>query len=154
VVLDTTSPSEDETAENGAKPSEDAGGEETPEERKRIAFATDITSEGAFGPEWLVVENEKLYVFAPNGGTRAHLRHVVPLRAIKEAKAEVHVGNGEIEVGTKTETISLLRFSQAVVGEAHTVARQINALVKGQPPPVEKEEDKKKFCPKCKRVLP
>src|SRR5204863_141894 len=37
---------------------------------------------------------------------------------------------------------------------ANTVARQINALAKGEPPPPLPEDEKRKFCPKCKRALP
>ncbi len=121
---------------------------------KPIAFATDINAEGVFGPEWLVVDQEQVYVFSPNGGERAHLRLAVPVERIKEAKAEVHVGNGLLEVRTDTETIPLVRFSHATIAEANAVARQLNALAKGQPPKQEQIEEKKKHCPRCKRVLP
>ena len=120
---------------------------------KLIAFATDINAGGTFGPEWVVVENGKVFVFGPNGGTTAKVLHAVPLNLIKEAKAEVLVGNGLLEVRTDTETIPLVRFSQAVVGEANSIARQINALAKGEPAKREKLDDKK-ICPKCHRRLP
>jgi ATP-binding cassette subfamily B protein len=131
---------------------EENGGEETNEPR-RIAFATDISAEGTFGEEWLVVDEEKVYVFSPNGGERAHLRHAVPLARIKQAKTEMGVGNGSLEVRTDTETIPLVRFSQATVAEANTIARSINALAKGEAPKEEKLEEKR-FCPRCKRALP
>ena len=51
----------------------------------------------------------------------ACLIHNVPLRSIREAKAEIKVGNGHIEVRTDDDTISLVRFSQATVAEANTV---------------------------------
>jgi len=141
-------------AKEGEKPAEDkplaVAEEEAP---KRIAFATDINAAGAFGPEWVVVENGKVFVFGPNGGTTAKVLHAVPLNTIKEAKAEVLVGNGLLEVRTDTETIPLVRFSHAAVGEANSVARQINALAKGEPAKKEKL-DEKKICPKCQRRLP
>ncbi len=120
---------------------------------KLIAFATDINAEGVFGPEWVVVKDGKVFVFGPNGGTTAKVLHAVPLNRIKEAKAEVLVGNGLLEVRTDTETIPLVRFSQAVVGEANSLARQINALSKGELAKKEKL-DEKKICPKCQRRLP
>lgn len=126
---------------------------EEDEAPKLIAFATDINTAGTFGPEWVVVENGKVFVFGPNGGTTAKVLHAVPLNTIKEAKAEVLVGNGLLEVRTDTETIPLVRFSQAAVGEANSIARQINALSKGQPAKKEKL-DEKKICPKCRRRLP
>jgi ATP-binding cassette subfamily B protein len=143
-----------EAEEPSAMEAEKTGNEEGAEAPRRISFATDINAAGTFGPEWLVIENRQLYVFAPNGGQRAHLLHAVPLSTIREAKAEMHVGNGLLEVRTDTETIPLIRFSHATVSAANTVARQINALAKGQTPRQEKVEEKRKHCPQCKRVLP
>jgi len=119
-----------------------------------IVFATDVNVHGAFGEEWLIVDDHRVYVFAPNGSERAHLVHSVPLRSIREANAEIKVGNGHIEIRTDDETISLVRFSQASVAEANTVTRQITALSKGENPKAEKLDTKRKHCPKCKRVLP
>ena len=48
-----------------------------------IVFATDINAGGEFGEEWLVVEDERVYVFSPNGGEKAHLIHEVPMRSIQ-----------------------------------------------------------------------
>lgn len=145
-----------ESSEAVAPPGEKADEKPSQEEEeapKRIAFATDITADGAFGSEWVVVENGKVFVFGKNGGTTAKVLHAVPLSTIKEAKAEVLVGNGLLEVRTDDETIPLARFSHAAVGEANSVARQINALSKGEPAKKEKL-DEKKICPKCKRRLP
>ncbi len=124
------------------------------EEITRIAFATDLDSAGSFAPEWLVVENGSVYVFTRNGDARAHVKWAVPLSEIREAKAEVYIGNGQLELNCKTETIPLLRFSQAIIGEANTVARQITSLAKGQPAKREKTDTQRKRCPKCKRMLP
>ena len=145
---------DDETVLTG----EEAGsGDDSADEHKRIAFATDIDATGVFGQEWLVVEDRQVYVFGLNGngsGKRAYLRQTVPLERIKEVSAEMLVGNGLLEARTVEETIPLVRFSQAEVGEAHTVARQLNALVKGEEVPEAKPDEKKKHCPRCKRVLP
>lgn len=120
-----------------------------------IALETDINARGIYGTEWLVVDAERVYVLAPNGGERAELRHAVPLRHIREARAEMHVGVGTIEVRTEEETIRLLRFSHALVGDANTVARQINALATGgETSPAKPPDGQKKFCPNCKRPLP
>ncbi|MCW3096191.1 MAG: transporter, partial [Chthonomonadaceae bacterium] len=140
-------------AKNGSEPTEEKPRVTEDEAPKLIAFATDINTAGTFGPEWVVVENGKVFVFGPNGGTTAKVLHAVPLNTIKEAKAEVLVGNGLLEVRTDTETIPLVRFSQAAVGEANSIARQINALSKGEPAKKEKL-DEKKLCPRCQRRLP
>ena len=119
-----------------------------------LVFETDITPEGVFHPEWLVVDDAQVYVFARNGGNHAKVRHAIPLKQIQEAKTDTLVGNGQIQVRTDAETIPLLRFSQANIGEASIVARQLNALAKGEPPKQEKAEEKRKHCPNCKRILP
>ncbi|HLJ54827.1 MAG TPA: ABC transporter transmembrane domain-containing protein, partial [Chthonomonadaceae bacterium] len=119
-----------------------------------IVFASDIDARGAFREEWLVVDNESVYVFGANGASGPRLIHNVPVRSIREANAETKVGNGHIEIRTDDETISLIRFSQAAVGDANTITRQITALSKGEQPKPEKVDEKKKHCPKCKRVLP
>ena len=119
-----------------------------------IIFATDVTDDGVFGEEWLVVDDKQVYVFSKNGGNKAKVRYNIPIETIKEAKAETHIGNGQIELRTDTETISLIRYSQATVREANTIARKISSLAKGEPAKEEKVEAIKKLCPKCKRVLP
>lgn len=121
---------------------------------KRIAFETDLNARGEFATEWLVIDHSRVMVFAPNGGNRAKVVYDVPLSRVKEAKSEMQVGNGLLELRTDTETIPLLRFSQATVAEANLVARQLNSLAKGEVPREERIEEKRKHCPHCKRVLP
>ncbi len=137
-----------------AKESEDSDETEEMEEVTRIAFATDLDSEGSFNPEWLVVEDGNLYVFTRNGDAKAHLKRAIPVSEIREAKAETYFGNGQLEIRTNSETIPLVRFSQAVTGEANTIARQITAMAKGQRARAEKHIETRKLCPKCRRMLP
>ncbi len=118
------------------------------------AFATDIASSGQFGTEWVVVAGKSIHVFSPNGGKKADLLRSIPLSSIKEARADMFVGNGLLQVRTDTETIGLVRYSHAVVAEANTIARQINALVKGEDQADIPVEPDKLRCPRCKRVLP
>ena len=121
---------------------------------ERILFETDINANGVFGTEWLVVEDGRIYVFAPGNTNRAELRLEVPLDGVQKAKADSFIGNGLLEVQTADETIALVRFSQANVGEANSIARQITGLAKGEGLKREDIEAKKKTCPKCRRVLP
>lgn len=121
---------------------------------KTVAFETDMTENGVFGTEWLVVDSEQVMVFRRNGGNKAHLLHAVPLSRIKEAKAEMLIGNGVLNVRTDEATIPLVRYSQAVVGDANTIARRIGVLAKGDTPRESAVKEDKKHCPKCKRVLP
>jgi ATP-binding cassette subfamily B protein len=149
------------TTPNGSATTRGTPEETTPTSRepdetkmKPVVFETDIRSNGTFGPEWVVLEKDNLYVFAPNGNTKAHLRYAIPLNTIEKARAEVHIGNGTLEVRTKTELITLVRFSQAAVAEANAMARRIMTLAKGDTPAEESLDEKTKRCPKCKRALP
>ena len=126
----------------------------TEPETPRLAFETDMTQAGKFGKEWLVVEKGQLHVLAKNGGDTTHILHSVPLADVKEVKVESLVGNLQITARTEKETIPLVRASNAVVAEANAVARQIKALLKGEPLPQSSLEEEVKYCPKCGRVLP
>ena len=126
-------------------------------EDKRILFATDVTADGAFGTEYLVLERDGVYVFAPGKNGKSgtiETRTALPMAEIKSAKAETYIGNGRIEVRTENETIPLIRFSAANIGEANSIARQISSLAKGEGFKEETVQEEKKNCPKCRRVLP
>lgn len=121
--------------------------------RRSIIFETDISG-GVFGKEWLVVENGHLYVFIPNGGGPAETRHALPISEIRAARAEMHIGNGSIEIDTADLTIPLVRFTYASAAEATLVARWIQALVAGDDIRDETVEPRKRLCARCGRVLP
>ncbi|MCC6728763.1 MAG: ABC transporter ATP-binding protein [Chthonomonadales bacterium] len=143
---------------DGAAAPEEAPPEEAPSEEgngaRRLVFATDIEDSGRFEPEWLVVDHGHVYVLSDGDGKHVDVRHSVPLGSIREATADMLVGNGLLRVRTPDETVTLLRYSQAAAAEANAVARQINLMAKGEPPRWEQVESRKRLCPRCKRVLP
>lgn len=121
----------------------------------RITFATDLNVAGEFATEWLVVDDTHIYVFAPDGEGSAEIRYAIPLSSVRRVSADMQVGNGLIELETDTTVIPLLRYSLSVVAEANAIARQLNAMVKGEEPHLEAlKETRKKFCPRCHRLLP
>ena len=124
------------------------------EKDRRILFQTDLRADGAFGIEYLIVERDGVYVFVPGNKGAIETRTALPITEIQSAKAETYIGNGRIEVRTATETIPLVRFSAANIGEANSIARQISSLAKGDGFKEEALEEEKKICPKCRRVLP
>lgn len=121
---------------------------------KRIAFETDILPNGKFGTQWLVAERGHVYVFASGNGRGPELRHSLPLAAVHEVIAEPLVGNGALRARTDSGRVTLLRYSQAMAAEANAVARQLTALIEGQPVRREPVELQRRTCPKCRRVLP
>lgn len=120
----------------------------------RIVFEADVGPDGTFGTQWLVVEHGHVYVFACRDGAAPELRHDLSIANIAEVTAEMLVGNGVLLARTETETVTLLRYTQATAGEANAVSRQITALAKGEAPKTEHVEHKKRLCPHCGRVLP
>src|SRR5207248_632968 len=74
-------------------------------------FTSDINSSGSFGKEWFVADEDCLYVFSPNGA-KPELQRTIPISDVIDARAEMYVGNGRIEVVTKAGTVALVRFSQ------------------------------------------
>ncbi len=119
----------------------------------RIVFATDINVRGEFSTEWLVADREQIFVFAPNGGNKAKLIKSVPLGEVREVRAEMQIGNGELQALTSTETVPLMRFSHAVNADANLVARKLSALARGEDPGAETVKRKRRHCPKCQRIL-
>ncbi len=136
-----------------AKNDSETADKPTPPEYRTLIFESDVNEEGVFAPEWLVLEQEYLVVFQKLDKEAIHLRHEIAYTDIQKAKAEVFFGSGVLEIRTTTEVVPAIRFSQVNIAEANVVARQINARIKGDAEPQE-NETKKKFCPKCKRVLP
>lgn len=126
--------------------------QKSPPEYRRIVFETDVDSTGKFSPEWLVLEQDRLLVLVRDASSY-NVRHEIAYSTIKKARAEVFFGNGTLEIRTETEMVSAIRFSQENIAEANMVARQINARAKGEAEPAE-ADIKKKFCPRCRRVLP
>ncbi len=125
-----------------------------PEDGARlIIFETDLTEGGEFGPHWLVIDSESVRVFGPNGSGPAELRRAIPISGIRSVKAETFVGNGILQVRTDFDTIPLARYSQAFAGDAHVIARGLNALAQGEEPDWEQSREDEKRCPRCKRVL-
>ncbi len=138
-----------EEVENVLREADTPSAQDSSPSSPRIAFATDINERGEFAPEWLVAEKGHIYVFAPNGGSKARILHAIPLEEVKNVEVEHKIGSGELRARVGTETVSLLRYSQASVAEANLVARQLNALANGQPVSEEKLDLENKRCPQC-----
>jgi len=98
------------------------------------AFATDLTLEGAFGREWLVVDGEWVHVLRAEGAETA-ARLTLRLQDLSAVHAETFVGNGVIRARHRGSALTLVRFSHGLAREAHAVARRLDAQARGEPPP-------------------
>src|SRR5207237_3537665 len=111
---------------NGVQPIAGTSDAPAPESNEApVIFETDLTESGEFGVEWLVIDRDSVKVFGPNGKGPAELRRYIPLHQIETVRAETFVGNGLLEATTAGETIPLLRYTQALAGDAHAVSRAL-----------------------------
>src|SRR5690349_8338782 len=81
-------------------------------DRPIVAVATDITLQGAFGEEWLVVTGDRLRVYVPNGAQPTP-RVDLPLAELTAPRAETLVGGGALQATVHGETIDLIHYTNA-----------------------------------------
>jgi len=123
-----------------------------PEEAIRITANSDMTEEGQFDDRWLIVTNQRILTFSPDGGRQKPLLEL-PIKEIKEAKTEALVGAGYIEVITEQQAIPLLHYSNSLADKFSEVVRGIQQLSKGEELKLSTERPKIR-CEKCGRRLP
>jgi ATP-binding cassette subfamily B protein len=127
----------------------------------RVAVATDLTPDGAFGSEWLVVTSDALRVYPHE--------HDVPrvdlkLGELRSPDAEGLVGGGALTATIKGERIELLRYSNAqgrkfsrVAGWLKDLRKHLDERAKGKEskePELHPDDEAPKRCPRCKLLLP
>src|SRR5438093_1581769 len=77
-----------------------------------LAAAADMTLEGTFGEEWLVVTKDRLLVFASNGaGPKPRLD--VPLAEIRAPSTDSLVGGAALQATVNGEPVELVRYTNA-----------------------------------------
>lgn len=136
-----------------------------PTDRILAAIVTDVTTEGKFGEEWLLVIDDRLQVFskgltAKNGSFTSRLD--LPLRDIESVEAVSFVIGGALHASLKGRVIELARYSNSCQDSATQFAKFINDLIAYLAPgdsktasqPVWQEEDSDKNCVRCGTVLP
>ena len=122
----------------------------TPEEEVIIQVATDMDGQDRFGERWLVVTDQHLFFFGP-GGSDGPVQ--LPVRDIKEVRAEPLVGGGRLEVESrKGETVHLY-YSGSLAPKFSEIAEGIKLLSRDKEPVLATEMERSR-CVDCGRVLP
>jgi ATP-binding cassette subfamily B protein len=121
-----------------------------PEEEPHIQVATDLTDDGAFGEQWLVVTDERLFVI-PTEGADSVVE--VPLKVITETQIEEFVGAGRLEVEHGESEPTYLYYSNSLGPKFAEVAEAIKQLIKGEEPTLPTEMERSR-CDSCGRLLP
>ena len=122
--------------------------------------ATDLTQEGQFGREWLVITQDRLQVYAGPEHALA-LRVDQPLSAIRSATAESFVGGGALQASVDRELVVLARYTNARARSFSRIAKYLSDLHAFREPPKEPGKDRpqeprlepdpeeNKRCPRC-----
>ncbi len=122
---------------------------------KNITFATqsDLTSQGTFGEQWLLLDPDHLWVFERQNGTVVP-RHQFALDAITEAKVERCVGNGLLQITTEQHPHVLLHYSNQLTDRFGRIAHYLHERAEhGPDTPVPDLAIDNHHCMVCGRFL-
>ncbi len=119
----------------------------------RLALRSDLSPDGKFGEQWLLMDDSDLWVLErPNG--HARLRYRYPLDAIRDAKVERCVGNGLIQVTVGDEPRVLLHFSNEFIDQFGRVAFYLHERAeRGPEVPVPDPDADAHRCRVCRQPL-
>lgn len=113
-----------------------------------LTLESDLSPDGLIGKQWLVLTGDRLYVCAPDDGGIA-VQHDVPISDLVGVKSEALVGNGCLVANIRGHYVPLIRYSNTMAKEFGHAARRLEAMIKGEDPPIPTDEDRTRRCPKC-----
>jgi len=126
-----------------------------------VALTTDITPDGRFRREWMVITGHHLAVFSDAPEPVRRLQ--VPLSLLRDAQAEHLIGCGALIATVRSKRCEILRFTHRHAGTFGEVAAYLRALVPhraahagglaGPRPEFGGEEQDERQCPNCQRPL-
>ena len=121
-----------------------------PEERVRVALATDMSAEGVYGEQWLLIDPCALRVFTSENGSSSQ-RISIQLDKIDDAQIEQCVGNGLLNVSIDGKPQVLLHFSNELTERFALVATYLRHRKENDKLPDFKSDGKR--CVACGRRL-
>jgi len=121
-----------------------------PEEEALIRVFSDLTAEGRYGAQWVVVTSRQVVV-VPEKGTDGVVQ--VPIDQIKAARTEALVGGGRLEIERQDRPTVWVPYSGTQAVKFSEVARGIEQLRKGEPLLINTRLDRTR-CEQCDRLLP
>ncbi|MEA3407510.1 MAG: ABC transporter ATP-binding protein [Chloroflexota bacterium] len=128
--------------------------------RVMLAIPSDLGPDGEFGEQWLVIDDENLWVVNP-ANEETPLRYTFALDEIVDAKVERCVGNALLEVtirgayGMPEHPQVLLHYSSEFTNKFGHVAHYLRRRAKEGPDvPVPDPDEDANRCMICGRLLP
>lgn len=123
-------------------------------------LCTDLSLDGRFLNEWILLNKDKLAIFTALEGGRFERRLEVPLREIKRIRTDRRIGNGYLVAETDGGFVPLIRYSSALDQKVREFASRIQeAAAETVDLTAEYHEEGARpgvgtRCPGCNRVLP
>ncbi len=122
-------------------------------ERIQLAVRSDLSPDGKFGEQWLLIDPQDLWVVDRHNGS-AQLRHKIPLETIQDAKVERCVGNGLIQVTVDEQPQVLLHYSNELIGQFGRVASYLHERAQtGPSAPIPDPDADAHRCLVCGKLL-
>jgi len=90
----------------------------------KIAIAVDLSKDGAFGEQWLLIDDFALQVISIQSNT-ASLASYFPLKEIMDAQIEPCVGNALLRINTHEKSHILLHFSNELTERFGLIAHYL-----------------------------
>ncbi|MCA1576691.1 MAG: ATP-binding cassette domain-containing protein [Acidobacteria bacterium] len=134
-----------------------------------IAVKADLSLDGSYNEEWLVINKDRLRIFqldpfSSNGRPPAS-RLDIPIAELKSPRAESLIGGGALLATVDGETVELVRYSNSRQRVFRRVSKYLNDLAEyheaiengeeEKPEPVlEEDTDEEKYCRRCGLLLP
>ncbi len=129
---------------------EGAGGQV---ERLGLALASDLSAEGNFGEQWLLLDDAQAWVIDAQD-SRARVRLRLALADVETAHITPCVGNGQLEVTVQGQPQNLLHFSHELNDAFARVAHYLKQRAElGPAAPWPSPHSGEKRCPICGRRL-
>ena len=120
------------------------------EEEELIRVSTDITQEGEFGIQWVVVTNKRLLII-PTTDLDGVVE--IPIEELTLVQSEPLVGGGCLNIEWKDKPTVTVLYSGSLAEKFSEVTRGLEQLRKGEPFLINTQLDRTR-CEKCGKLLP
>jgi ATP-binding cassette subfamily B protein len=126
---------------------------EFPEEAVRLVRSADITRDGRYGVEWLVVTDQSVLVFCEQDDG-----YVVgfnqPLSKIEKVECAQLVGSAALRARVQGRLYHLVAYTNVFDAEFGQACDDINHYIEGTPPKPADPSRQRRVCEQCGRPIP
>ena len=133
----------------------------------QVAASTDLTLDGLFGEEWLIVTPDALRVYPglTAGDAAPAPRLEVPLSRLKAPAVDTLIGGGALMAAVDGQSVEILRYSNACQRKFGRVAKYLadtavylnppaDAKTPPRKPVIDPDTEERRRCPTCHLLLP